>query len=84
MLFNQCFVCWARQYFYALVNEANVSVYGFIGQLKEQGKLNPLKFDFDFNCHHNGFGVALLPCRFNHTTSIGTNQTWMVQRTLAG
>lgn len=67
--------------FYALVTEADVSVMDSLSQLKAEGKLNPLNFDFDFTATTTVWS-GIIAMSLYHTTVYGTNQM-MVQRTLA-
>ncbi|MFB0912633.1 MAG: sodium transporter, partial [Glaciecola sp.] len=67
--------------FYVLVQESSVSVMESLGQLKEQGKLDPLNFDFDFTATTTVWS-GIIAMSLYHTTVYGTNQM-MVQRTLA-
>ena len=64
-----------------LVQESNVPVMESLAQLKEQGKLDPLNFDFDFTATTTVWS-GIIAMSLYHTTVYGTNQM-MVQRTLA-
>ena len=52
-----------------------------LAQLKEQGKLDPLNFDFDFTATTTVWS-GIIAMLLYHTTVYGTNQM-IVQRTLA-
>ena len=67
--------------FYALVSESNFSVMDALVQLKSEGKLNPLNFDWDFTATTTVWS-GIIAMSLYHTTVYGTNQM-MVQRTLA-
>lgn len=67
--------------FYALSQESNFSVMESLTQLKAEGKLNPLNFDFDFTVTSTVWSGVIAMALY-HTTVYGTNQM-MVQRTLA-
>ncbi|MCG7533187.1 sodium/solute symporter [Psychrobium sp. MM17-31] len=67
--------------FYALTTESNFSVMDSLGQLKEQGKLNPLLTDWDLSLTSTVWSGVIAMALY-HTTVYGTNQM-MVQRTLA-
>jgi SSS family solute:Na+ symporter len=67
--------------FYVLVQESSVPVMESLAQLKEQGKLDPLNFDFDFT-QTTTVWSGIIAMSLYHTTVYGTNQM-MVQRTLA-
>ncbi len=67
--------------FYALTQESNFSVMDSLSQLKSEGKLNPLNFDFDITATSTVWSGVIAMALY-HTTVYGTNQM-MVQRTLA-
>jgi solute:Na+ symporter, SSS family len=67
--------------FYALTQESNFSIMDSLVQLKSEGKLNPLVWDFDFTATSTVWSGVIAMALY-HTTVYGTNQM-MVQRTLA-
>ncbi len=67
--------------FYALANQTGFSVMDSLVELKEQGKLNPIIMDWDFN-KTTTIWSGIIAMTLYHTTVYGTNQM-MVQRTLA-
>jgi SSS family solute:Na+ symporter len=67
--------------FYALTQESDFSAMDALAQLKTEGKLNPLNFDWDFNATTTVWS-GIIAMTLYHTTVYGTNQM-MVQRTLA-
>jgi SSS family solute:Na+ symporter len=66
---------------YALIDSSTIPVMESLAQLKEQGKTNPLNFDFDFT-NVTTVWSGIFAMSLYHITVYGTNQM-MVQRTLA-
>jgi SSS family solute:Na+ symporter len=66
--------------FCMLVQEGNVSIVDSLAPLKEQGKLDPLNFDFEFTIITTVWSEVITVSLF-HKTVCGTN-LMMVQRIL--
>lgn len=67
--------------FFALTQESSFSIMDSLAQLKNEGKLSPLIWDFDFTSTSTVWSGVIAMALY-HTTVYGTNQM-MVQRTLA-